>query len=102
MKVPSPSLPPRFATDPPFNKSKNFHATPDSVAKGARFEDRWMWERDAHEDWLEAIKDNWPRAYSVIETARLTYGDDMGAYLCWLGVRLMEMHQYREGWGNGP
>ena len=25
------------ATDPPFNKSKDFHATPDSLAKGARF-----------------------------------------------------------------
>ena len=88
------------ATDPPFNKSKDFHATPDSVASGARFEDRWTWERDAHEDWLEAIKDNWPRAYAVIETARLTYGDDMGAYLCWLGVRLMEMHRVLKPTGS--
>ena len=88
------------ATDPPFNKSKDFHATPDSVAKGARFEDRWTWERDAHEDWLEAIKDNWPKAYAIIETARLTYGDDMGAYLCWLGVRLMEMHRVLKPTGS--
>ena len=88
------------ATDPPFNKSKDFHATPDSVAKGARFGDRWTWERDAHDDWLEAIKDNWPRAYSVIETARLSYGDDMGAYLCWLGVRLMEMHRVLKPTGS--
>ena len=25
--------------------------------------------------------------------ARTTYGDDMGAFLCWLGVRLLEMHR---------
>ena len=30
------------ATDPPFNKSKDFHATPDSLAAGARFSDRWV------------------------------------------------------------
>ena len=26
-----------IATDPPFNKSRDFHATPDSLAAGARF-----------------------------------------------------------------
>ncbi len=29
------------ATDPPFKKGKDFHATPDSLARGARFKDRW-------------------------------------------------------------
>lgn len=29
----------------------------------------------------------------MIGAARETYGDDMGAFLCWLGVRLMEMHR---------
>ena len=29
-----------IATDPPFNKSRDFHATPDSLARGARFQDR--------------------------------------------------------------
>ena len=32
-----------IATDPPFNKGKDFHATPDSLAAGAKFEDRWSW-----------------------------------------------------------
>ena len=32
-----------IATDPPFNKGKDFHATPDSLAKGAKFQDRWSW-----------------------------------------------------------
>ena len=28
------------ATDPPFNKSRDFHATPDSLSSGAQFHDR--------------------------------------------------------------
>ena len=38
-----------FATDPPFNKGKDFHLTPDSLAKGAMFQDRWSWEKDGHQ-----------------------------------------------------
>ena len=26
-----------IATDPPFNKNRDFHATPDSLARGAKF-----------------------------------------------------------------
>ena len=29
-----------IATDPPFNKGRDFHATPDSLAAGARLEDK--------------------------------------------------------------
>ncbi|MCY4465365.1 MAG: DNA methyltransferase [Chloroflexi bacterium] len=82
-----------IATDPPFNKNRDFHATPDSLAAGARFKDRWRWDSDVHEDWTDGIKDDWPAAESVIAAARLAYGDDMGAFLCWMGVRLMEMHR---------
>ena len=84
-----------IATDPPFNKNRDFHATPDSLAadKGARFRDRWRWDEDVHEEWTDSIIDNWPAAWEVITAARAAYGDDMGAFLCWLGVRLMEMHR---------
>ena len=81
------------ATDPPFNKSKDFHATPDSLAKGASFADRWSWDRDVHDDWVDAIRDDWPAAWTAIASARQVAGDDMGAFLCWLGVRLLEMHR---------
>ena len=37
-----------IATDPPFNKGKDFHATPESLAAGARFQDRWSWDADVH------------------------------------------------------
>ena len=82
-----------IATDPPFNKNRDFHAMPDSLAAGARFDDRWNWDRDVHELWIDAIKDDWPRVYEVIGAARIAAGVDMAAFLCWLGVRLIEMHR---------
>ncbi len=82
-----------IATDPPFNKNRDFHATPDSLAAGARFKDRWRWDEDVHEEWTDSIIDDFPAVWEVIRAARAAYGDDMGAFLCWLGVRLMEMRR---------
>ena len=82
-----------IATDPPFNKNKDFHAEPDSLASGARFSDRWKWDRDVHPDWEDAIQDDWPAVWQVIQAAKVASGEDMAAFLCWLGVRLMEMHR---------
>ena len=82
-----------IATDPPFNKNRDFHATPDSLAAGARFTDRWRWETDIHQDWIDQIQDDWPAVWSIIESTRLARGDDMAAFLCWLGVRLLEMRR---------
>ena len=42
-----------IATDPPFNKGKVFHATPDSLAAGARFQDRWSWAKDVEQAWVD-------------------------------------------------
>ena len=82
-----------IATDPPFNKNKDFHATPDSLAAGAQFQDRWSWRDDIHDDWLVAIQRDEPEVWQVITAAKEVYGDDMAAFLCWLGVRLLEMHR---------
>ena len=82
-----------IATDPPFKKGRDFHATPGSLSHGASFKDRWSWEQDVQGDWVDKIKDDWPAAYAVIESTRLSYGEDMSAFLCWLGVRLMEMRR---------
>ena len=42
-----------IATDPPFNKGRDFHPTPDSLACGASFQDRWSWDTDVHEEWID-------------------------------------------------
>lgn len=82
-----------IATDPPFNKSRDFHATPDSLAAGASFQDRWSWERDVHPAWVDQLKDDHPRLLEAIESARHAGGDDMGAFTCFMAVRLLEMHR---------
>lgn len=82
-----------IATDPPFNKGRDFHATPDSLSKGASFQDRWSWERDIHEEWVDKITDDFPKVMNVVNGSRNSYGDDMGAFLCFMAVRLLEMRR---------
>ena len=57
-----------IATDPPFKKGKDFHATPDSLADGAKFQDRWRWEHDVQPEWLDQIKDDYPEIWLVIDS----------------------------------
>ena len=89
-----------IATDPPFNKGRDFHATPDSLAAGAKFQDRWSWERDVHQDWVDQITDDFPRVMNVVQGSRSSYGDDMGAFLCFMAVRLLEMHRVLKSTGS--
>ena len=89
-----------IATDPPFNKGKDFHATPDSLAAGAKFQDRWSWERDVHEEWTDQITDDHPRLMEAIESARYAHSDGMGAYMCFMAVRLLAMHRVLNSTGS--
>ncbi len=89
-----------IATDPPFKKGRDFHATPDSLADGASFQDRWAWEKDVHDDWTEQLQDDHPAVWAVIEWSRLSYGDDMGAFLCFMAVRLLEMRRVLKPTGS--
>ena len=89
-----------IATDPPFNKGKDFHATPDSLAAGAKFQDRWSWADDVEQAWVDQITDDWPDVMRVITLARAAYGDDMGAFLCFMGVRLLEMRRVLKDTGS--
>ena len=89
-----------IATDPPFNKNKDFHATPDSLAAGAQFQDRWSWRDDTHDDWLIEIQRDHPEVWTVITTAKTVYGDGMAAFLCWMGVRLLECHRVLKDTGS--
>ena len=82
-----------IATDPPFKKGKDFHATPDSLAAGAKFQDRWSWANDVEQAWVDQIADDWPAVHAVIEAAKISYGQDMAAFLCFMGVRLLEMRR---------
>ena len=89
-----------IATDPPFNKGRDFHATPDSLAAGAKFEDRWSWDDDVHPEWKEQIQDDWPALWFVIEAAEVAHSEGMAAFLCWLGVRVLEMDRILKPTGS--
>ena len=89
-----------IATDPPFNKGRDFHATPDSLAAGARFQDRWSWERDVHEEWTDQITDDHPRLMEAIESARYAHSDGMGAFMCFMAVRLLAMRRVLKPTGS--
>lgn len=89
-----------IATDPPFNKGKDFHATPDSLASGAKFQDRWTYKRDVHPAWEDQIRDEIPALAKVIESARKAHSESMGAFMCWMSVRLMEMHRLLKPTGS--
>ena len=82
-----------IATDPPFNKSRDFHASPDSLAAGASFTDRWRWDEDVHQEWVDEIQDDFPGVWQAIENGRINHSTSMAAFLCWLGVRLIQMHR---------
>ena len=82
-----------IATDPPFCKGRDFHATPESLCDGAKFQDRWSWDRDVHDEWKQQIHDDWKALWSVIEMAKSCHSKSMAAYICWLSVRVLEMHR---------
>ena len=89
-----------IATDPPFNKNKDFHATPDSLAAGAKFQDRWSWTRDVQQDWVDQITDDYPRLMEAIESARYAHSHGMGAFMCFMAVRLLEMRRVLKSTGS--
>ena len=89
-----------IATDPPFNKGRDFHATPDSLAAGAKFQDRWSWERDVHQEWVDQITDDYPRLMEAVESARYAHSDGMGAYMCFMAVRLLAMRRILKPTGS--
>ena len=88
-----------IATDPPFNKGKDFHATPESLAAGARFQDRWSWVDDVRQEWVDAIKDDEPQAAALIGCVK-GGREDLAAFLCFMGVRLIEMRRVLKDTGT--
>ena len=93
-----------IATDPPFNKGvKDFEgivtAGVDEEGKKVWYKDIWTWG-DVQSEWTESIRRDHPNLHAVIRAANAAAGDDMGAYLCWLGVRALEMHRVLKPTGS--
>ena len=76
-----------IATDPPFNKGQDWRGVGE-----LGYDDRWTWADVREQDRWGVFRSR-PDIWQLIDAARLCYGDDMGAFLCWLGVRLIEMRR---------
>ena len=96
--------------DPPFNTGKQWHAPIGSDAEGATFNDIWAWDDIAEQDgetlavsvkrqWLNALHVESP-VRAVVETAEATAGEEMGAYLAFMAMRLIEMHRILKPTGS--
>ena len=96
-----------IATDPPFNTKRNRSGT------AGEYEDKWTWlEKETkkrpdqwkwneiHPKWLEEIKDNHESLHAAIKTAEVCQDKDTAAFLCFLSVRLLEMHRILKPTGS--
>ena len=96
-----------IATDPPFNTKRNRAGTAGRYAdkwrwldpNADRLPDQWMWN-EVHPVWLEQIGDQEPALVQVIEATRKTHDDGIAAFLCFMGVRLLEMKRVLKPTGN--
>lgn len=83
-----------IATDPPFKTDKAWASTPSDMKSrsSGRFDDRWPWivDLDATALWLQS---NAPGVWRFIEYAYEYWGESMGSFLTYMGVRAVEMHR---------
>ena len=87
------------ATDPPFNKGVKAFEGITKAGDNVSYKDVWTWG-DVQAEWTDEILGNHPALYSVIQAANASAGDDMGAFLCWLAVRVLECHRILKPTGS--
>ena len=94
-----------IATDPPFNTSRNragtagFYVDKWKWGDTGILPDQWKWN-EVHPIWLEQVRDENRSLYEVIAAAGQCHGDDIAAFLCFLSVRLLEMHRILKPTGS--
>ena len=94
-----------IATDPPFNIKRNRSGTAGHYVDNWKWgdtgilPDQWKWN-EVHPKWLEEIKDNHTELYHAIDAAKHCQGEDTAAFLCFLSVRLIEMHRILKPTGS--
>ena len=96
--------------DPPFNTGKQWHAPIGSDAEGAAFNDIWAWDDVAEAEgetlatsvkrqWLNDLRIESP-VRAVVEAAEAAAGEEMGAYLAFMAMRLVEMERVLKPTGS--
>ena len=95
-----------IATDPPFNTKRNRSGSAGFYVDRWKYgdpskelPDQWKWN-EVHPKWVEEIKDNHQALHSAIKTAEVCQDKNTAAFLCFLSVRLLEMHRILKPTGS--
>ena len=89
-----------IATDPPFNKGVPAFKGKTNTGQNVEFKDAWNWNDDVQTKWINELQKDHPSLFNVIHYANAAAGDDMGAFLCWMAVRVLEMHRVLKPTGS--
>lgn len=85
--------------DPPFNKKKKFIGVTGTVAEGASFYD-YFHQEDVKDEWLGLIADKYSSLYNYIQGISDVGHKSNKYYLCYMAVRLLEMHRILKDTGS--
>ena len=65
-----------------------------------RYKDFWSWEKDIHEDWLKDLEELHKPIADLIDVTRDIHDDSTAAYLCYMAIRLLEIHRVLKSTGS--
>ena len=85
--------------DPPFNKKKIFAASAGSAAEGAAFSDIFR-EEDVKDEWVDIITETNESLGHYIEGVSKIGHRSNKYYLCYMAIRLIEMHRILKDTGS--
>ena len=71
---------------------------PDQSGETALFKDIWRFERVMRQDWWGEIQDT--PLWWLIESTRRTHGDDIAAYIAFMGERMIEIRRVLKPHGS--
>ena len=64
------------------------------------YKDFWSWENDIHEDWLVDLRRTHEPVADLIKVTRYTHSESTAAYLCYMAIRLLEIHRILKPTGS--
>ena len=68
--------------------------------EGTQFSDIWTWEQSVHEEWLLSLEESHPAIKELCEAAETAHSESLAAYLCYMAVRLIELHRVLKPTGS--
>ena len=75
-------------------------AWPDDPKARGGYRDTWDWDTDVHPDWQADLERHHPALANLIEVTREIHGDGIAAYLCFMAIRLVEIHRVLKPTGS--